>query len=144
MRFITTLPNLSVCVQPGRQLSNPITGQPGVMIPNKIVTFARGFYETNDRSIICALLRNLRDIAEKRRTPTFGVHPEDLDKVDSFDLSFDPASESPDIIIARLQAQIMEQNATIAALLTKTQKTKTLKGGKVAKEKKELAEAQSA
>lgn len=125
MRFVTKLPNLSVVIEPGRQLTNPLTGDPSNLIPNKIIKFSPGFFVTEDPREIRGLLTVLEKDRIKRRASTFAVYPEDTELAKQFQLADTDDEVKPENLIAALQQQVSDLQGQLSVAISQLSKSKT-------------------
>jgi hypothetical protein len=125
MRFVTKLPNLSVVIEPGRQLTNPLTGDPSNLIPNKIIKFSPGFFVTEDPREIRGLLTVLERDRIKRRASTFAVYPEDEELAKQFQLGDTGDEVKPENLIATLQQQVADLQGQLSVTTSQLNKMKT-------------------
>lgn len=77
IRFVSKTHSNVVIITPGRVLTDPLSGNPGQIIPQKAARFRHGAYTAPDKETSLQLLKLIEKHQERGMVPTFWVHPED-------------------------------------------------------------------
>lgn len=108
IRFVSKTHTNVVIITPGRVLTDPLSGNPGQVIPQKAARFRHGHYTAPDKETALQLLKIIEKHQERGMAPTFWVHPEDEARAhELWEGNQSPAGMQVDAAGPDVQAQAM-------------------------------------